>query len=207
MSAPSRSGGAREPRARTTRARRPGGAAGPRIAPEVFAGEVLRPSELAGRAFTGRRVAVLAPGREAAWILPEVARTAASVKVFQEGPDWLLPLPLPLPRVAVPVAGRLHLRLAVRDPWLRRRLTPDPRFNHHRARVDGRYYAALQQPHCTLFTWPIFAVVPEGVRTAEGIEHRVDVLVVGEESTLAPLLFPDPSATARAAGSREDLPA
>ncbi|AIY19357.1 FAD-dependent oxidoreductase [Pimelobacter simplex] len=147
-----------------------------------FRGEVLCGTAWRGRAFTGRSVAVIAPGREAAVIVPEVVRTARQVKVFQEEPDWLLPLPLPLPRVLARPAARLSLRLQVRDPWTRRRLTPDARFNRHRPRVDGRYYAALQEPHCTLISWPVYALVPGGVRSAEGIEHHVDCIILGESA-------------------------
>lgn len=144
-----------------------------------YDGELLRGSEWRGRAFTGLSVAVIAPGREAAVIVPELVRTARSVKVFQEEPDWLLPLPLPLPRALAVPAARLSLRLRVRDPWTRRRLTPDARFNRHRPRVDGRYYAALQEPHCTLISWPVYALVPGGIRSAEGIEHHVDCIILG----------------------------
>lgn len=145
-----------------------------------YAGELIRGDAWRGRAFTGLAVAVIAPGREAAVIVPELVRTARAVKVFQEQPDWLLPLPLPLPGLLARPAARIGLRLAVRDPWTRRRLTPDARFNRHRPRVDGRYYAALQEPHCTLISWPVYALVPGGVRSAEGIEHRVDCIVLGE---------------------------
>ena len=144
-----------------------------------YDGELLRGAQWRGRDFTGRSVAVIAPGREAAVIVPEVVRTARAVKVFQEEPDWLLPLPLPLPRALAVPAARLNLRLRVRDPWTRRRLTPDARFNRRRPRVDGRYYAALQEPHCTLVSWPVYALVPGGIRSAEGIEHHVDCIILG----------------------------
>ncbi|KRB78400.1 FAD-dependent oxidoreductase [Nocardioides sp. Root190] len=152
---------------------------------EEYAGLLLRADEWRGRAFTGMSVAVLAPGREAAVIVPEVARTAREVKVFQEEPDWLVPWPVPLPGPLRRPAARLHLRLAVKDPWIRRRLTPDGRFNTRRPRVDGRYYAALQQDGCTLISWPIYAFVPEGVRSAEGIEHHVDCVILGAASVHA----------------------
>ncbi|HVK29004.1 MAG TPA: hypothetical protein VM575_11730 [Nocardioides sp.] len=144
-----------------------------------YDGELIRGEEWRGRAFTGRSVAVIAPGREAAIVVPEIVRTARTVKVFQEEPDWLLPLPLPLPRALAVPAARLSLRLRVREPWTRRRLTPDARFNRNRPLVDGRYYAALQEPHCTLITWPVYALVPGGIRSAEGIEHHVDCIILG----------------------------
>lgn len=144
-----------------------------------FGGDLLRGTQWHGRTFTGLRVAVIAPGREAAVIVPQVIRTARAVKVFQEEPDWLLPLPLPLPRALARPAARLNLRLRVRDPWTRRLLTPDARFNRHRPRIDRRYYAALQEPHCALIPWPVYALVPGGIRSAEGIEHHVDCIILG----------------------------
>lgn len=164
---------------------------------EGFAGELIRGDAWRGRAFTGLRVAVLAPGREAAAIVPEVVRTARAVKVFQEEPDWMVPLPLPLPALLRRPAARLHLRLAVRDPWTRRRLTPDARFNTRRPWIDGRYYAALQQDGCTLLSWPVYALVRDGVRSAEGVEHHVDCIILGASSVWSQAPTP----------SRKDVPA
>lgn len=164
---------------------------------EDFAGELIHGDAWRGRAFTGLRVAVIAPGREAAVIVPEVVRTARAVKVFQEEPDWLVPLPLPLPALLRRPAARLHLRLAVSDPWTRRRLTPDARFNTRRPRIDGRYYAALQQDGCTLLSWPVYALVRDGVRSAEGVEHHVDCIILGASSVWSEAPAP----------SRKDVPA
>jgi hypothetical protein len=144
-----------------------------------YRGLLLRDGQWRGRAFTGQRVGVIAPGHEAAVIVPEVVRTARSVKVFQTEPDWLVAVPVPLPRVLHKPAARLHLRLAVADPWLRRRLTPHGRFHTREPRVDRRYYRALQQDNCQLISWPIYALGTGGVRSAEGIEHHVDCIILG----------------------------
>ena len=139
------------------------------VEPDAFEGPVLRGKSWRDASYDDLRVAVLAPGHQAAGIVPEIARTARSVKVFQEGPDWLVPLPVPLPRALVRPMARVHLRLAVHDRWLRRRLTPDARFNQRRPWVDRRYYAALEQPHCTLISWPVYAIVPAvAPRTCHG---------------------------------------
>lgn len=150
-----------------------------------FTGEVLRGTEWFGHDFTGQRVAVVAAGREAAQITPEVAATALSVKVFQEEPDWVLPLPVPGGRAVGVAVARAFLRLQVKDPWLRRLLTPDRRFGSRRLAPGLNYYDALQRPNCKLITWPVYAFAPEGVRTAEGVEHRVDVVVLGNSSIFA----------------------
>lgn len=157
-----------------------------------FAGEVLYGDAWRGHDFRGKRVAVLATGRDAARVVPRVAQTAASVKVFLEDADWVVPaLPRPLAGLmrvgaAVPVVGsrarrsvaRIHLRLAVKDPWTRRLLTPDDRFGAHATSASSGYYPTLQGERCKLIRWPVYALTEQGVRTAEGIEHRVDCLVI-----------------------------
>jgi cation diffusion facilitator CzcD-associated flavoprotein CzcO len=134
--------------------------------------KVLLAHECRHHDFQGQSVGVLLPADLAARVVPTVVETARSVKVFQEEPVWVVPVPLPLRRLA-----RLHLRLGVKDPWTRRLLTPG-RFGRHDMVVSSAYYDALQQQNCKLVAWPVYAIVDEGVRTAEGIEHRVDVLVV-----------------------------
>jgi cation diffusion facilitator CzcD-associated flavoprotein CzcO len=164
-----------------------------------FAGQVLYGDEWRGQDFRGRRVAVLATGRDAARVLPGVARSASSVKVFLEDADWVLPaLPKPVGGLLragtrLPVVGsrarramaRAHLRLSVKDPWMRRQLTPDDRFGDHAATSSRGFYRALQGEHCKLIRWPVYAVTEHGVRSVEGIEHRVDVIVVPAPGRLA----------------------
>ena len=124
--------------------------------------------------FTEERVGVIADGDEAARIVPWALRSATSVKVFQREPTWVSPLRVPLVRG---VAARVHLRLSVKDPWTRRLLTPG-RFGSRDVTLSRRYYRAIQRPNCSLVSWPVYALTDDGVRTAEGIEHRVDSLVI-----------------------------
>lgn len=133
---------------------------------KVLAGDDWRSCDL-----TGLSIGVLLPADQAARIVPEIATQARAVKVFQGSPVWVVPMGVRVTRLA-----RLHLRLSVRDAWTRRLLTPG-RFGSRDVVVSPSYYRALQQSHCKLVTWPVYAVVADGVRTAEGIEHRVDVLI------------------------------
>ena len=137
-----------------------------------FGGELIVDGAWRDRDFAGLRVGVIAPGAEAARIVPRVLRSAAVVKVFQEAP-------------ALGYLQRVRLRLSVPDPWMRRQLTPDRFYGSRRATISGDYYRALKAPNCTLVTWPVYAIVPGGVRTAEGIEHGCDCVVVGETSAFA----------------------
>lgn len=82
----------------------------------------------------------------------------------------------PLTRVVEGVS-KLHLRAQVRDPWLRRQLTPEFRAGCKRLLMTSRYYPALQADNCTLVTWPIARISEKGIRTVEGIEHQFDAIV------------------------------
>jgi hypothetical protein len=42
--------------------------------------------------------------------------------------------------------------------------------------TSNRYYAALRRDDVDLVTWPIAGVVAAGIRTADGLEHHVDVI-------------------------------
>ncbi|MEH3154274.1 MAG: NAD(P)/FAD-dependent oxidoreductase [Gordonia paraffinivorans] len=77
----------------------------------------------------------------------------------------------------VEAVSKLNMRLQVRDPWLRRQLTPDFRAGCKRLLMTSKYYPALQASNCKLITWPIARICERGVRTVEGIEHRFDCLV------------------------------
>jgi cation diffusion facilitator CzcD-associated flavoprotein CzcO len=78
---------------------------------------------------------------------------------------------------AMQTLARAHLRLTVKDSWLRRQLTPEFRIGCKRVLLTSDYYPALQHDNCKLITWPIYAISPGGIRTAEGIEHEVDCIV------------------------------
>ena len=65
----------------------------------------------------------------------------------------------------------------MKDPWLRRQLTPDFRAGCKRMLMSSDYYPALQQDNCKLITWPIATISPRGLRTSDGIEHDVDAIV------------------------------
>lgn len=82
----------------------------------------------------------------------------------------------PLTRLAERLS-RTHLRRQVKDPWLRRQLTPDFRIGCKRVLISNDYYPALQEDNCKLITWPIATLSPQGIRTVEGVEHQFDCIV------------------------------
>lgn len=66
---------------------------------------------------------------------------------------------------------------AVKDPELRRKLTPSYAPGCKRLVYSSTYYEAIQRPNVALVTERIESIVPEGVRTADGAFHPLDVLV------------------------------
>lgn len=146
-----------------------------------FQGTLLGGTDWFARDYADQRVAILATGEEAASILPEVLRSASHVTVFEEQPSWIAPIAVPF-RPLGRAASKLYLRIAVRDAWTRRQLTPHRRFDSGRVTVSPSYYSALQNPRTRLVHWPAYAIVEQGVRTADGVEHRVDVVIIGASS-------------------------
>lgn len=75
-------------------------------------------------------------------------------------------------------AARANLEDSVTDPGLREKLRPDYRAGCKRLIISANFYQAIQRPNAHLITEPIERVEPEGVRTADGVLHRLDVLVL-----------------------------
>ena len=74
-------------------------------------------------------------------------------------------------------AGSLHRRRQLHDLWIRRQLTPRP--DDDRAAVHSdEYYRAIDSGSCLFVSWPIARITALGVRTCDGLEHRVDAIVV-----------------------------
>jgi len=140
--------------------------------------KVLRPDEWRSADLGGRSVAIVASAADVGKVLPSIVGLAASVRIFQSSPDWIAPTRLPLPSRLRRAAARLHLRATVADPWVRRQLTP--RHGSGRVAVRPGFYAALEDPTCKLYTWPVYAVTEHGLRSAEGVEHRVDIVILGK---------------------------
>ncbi len=82
-----------------------------------------------------------------------------------------------LPRLPE-VACRAYLRSQVKDRDLRRRLTPGYGFGCKRPGMSNDYYRAFTKPVTELVTDPIDRVTRTGIRTRDGRERQIDVLVL-----------------------------
>lgn len=111
--------------------------------------------------------------------LPVLQRTvrnsifAASEAIF--GP--LVILDSPASRLLERLS-RAYLERQVKDPELRRKLTPNFRIGCKRVLLSSDYYPALVQKNVDVISDPVVRVSAKGVVTADGTEHEVDVLVL-----------------------------
>jgi cation diffusion facilitator CzcD-associated flavoprotein CzcO len=85
------------------------------------------------------------------------------------------------PRVGrvVGLLASQHLRRQVRDPVLRKKLTPDFAVGCKRILVSDDWYPALTQPNVELIASAAERITPSGVVGADGIERPADVLICG----------------------------
>lgn len=129
--------------------------------------------------------------RTPAWILPRrTFRTAVAVsrrstlvrRLFRTATYWggeALGIGLSRPRLLERTQARAlaHLRKQVPDAALRDALTPGYRIGCKRILRSNDFYPTLARPNTTLVTDPITAIHPDGIETADGTRHDVDVIV------------------------------
>ncbi len=73
-----------------------------------------------------------------------------------------------------------YTKSQIRDPALLKAAIPDyPMGGKRSVRDNGVWLAALQRPNVHLVTDAIKEITPDGVVTADGKEHKVDVLIYG----------------------------
>lgn len=74
--------------------------------------------------------------------------------------------------------GRSFLRREVHDPVIRNKLTPRYAVGCKRPGFHNSYLATYNRENVSLVTEAIERITPSGVRTADGQEHEVDVLIL-----------------------------
>lgn len=75
-------------------------------------------------------------------------------------------------------AGRAWLARQVRDPETRVKLTPNYGVGCKRPSFHNSYLSTFNRDDVALVTEPISEITPTGVRTADGVLHEIDVLVL-----------------------------
>ena len=85
---------------------------------------------------------------------------------------------------------RKNLEDNVPNPVLRAKLTPDYQATCKRLIFCSDYYPALCRPNAYLITEGIAVVEPQGIRTADGKLHELDVLVLATGFDAAAFILP-----------------
>ncbi len=148
----------------------------------------------------GQRVGLVGLDNAVLRSLPAIAKSAELVRFFQLTPRWILPQSY---RRAVVVAdrmghlvpdtvrggmtgatawaGRRHLSRAGGTPWFRWQLAPKPGAPARAPLFSDTFYQTMLLPNCSLVGWPIARFSPIGLRTSDGLEHRLDVIIMSAE--------------------------
>jgi cation diffusion facilitator CzcD-associated flavoprotein CzcO len=167
----------------------------------------------------GKRVGIIGTGASAVQVIPEVAKVAEHLTVFQRTPIWCLPKPdrsldnaaarsisklpggqrllrlasqvfvevtfpwalhfhrfLPLSQIGERRA-RQFLRAQVEDPEIRDKLTPRYALGCKRPGFHNSYLATYNRENVHLETEPIETITAHALRTADGTDHELDVLI------------------------------
>ncbi len=74
--------------------------------------------------------------------------------------------------------GRWQINRAIKDPELRRKVTPTDEIGCKRIMLTDDWYPTLTRPNVELITDRIAEITPRGVRAEDGTERPVDVLVL-----------------------------
>jgi len=80
-------------------------------------------------------------------------------------------------RKLIQTAVRLNLKYSVKDPELRKKLTPDFEPLCKRMIISDNYYQSLQKANVYLETSPITQIEENGIRCADGSFHELDIIV------------------------------
>jgi cation diffusion facilitator CzcD-associated flavoprotein CzcO len=87
--------------------------------------------------------------------------------------------------------ARSHLERQVRDPELRRLLTPDYTIGCKRIVPSNQWYPALQKPNVTLVPHALREIRENSVIDTDGVEHEVDTIIFATGFHVADVPFAD----------------
>ena len=74
--------------------------------------------------------------------------------------------------------SRLHLKHCMKDPELRKKLTPDFQFGCKRVLISDDYWPTFSRDNVELVTDGIAQITEEGIETVDGRLHPADVIVL-----------------------------
>jgi cation diffusion facilitator CzcD-associated flavoprotein CzcO len=86
--------------------------------------------------------------------------------------------------------SKARMRLQVKDPELRAKLTPDYRMGCKRIIVTDDFHPALTKPNVSVVTDRITEIRPSSIVTADGSEYEIDTLILGTGFQVMPVADP-----------------
>jgi len=86
--------------------------------------------------------------------------------------------------------SKVLMRVQVKDPALRRKLTPDFPVGCKRTLLSNDWLRALARPNVEVVTEAIAEITADGVKTADGALHDVDAIVYGTGFAASQFLAP-----------------
>ncbi|NKF24268.1 flavin-containing monooxygenase [Solimonas marina] len=81
-------------------------------------------------------------------------------------------------------AAKGHIKRQVKDPELRRKLTPNYTIGCKRVLISNDYYPSLTQPHVDVVTDDVTEIRGNAVITADGRAREVDAIILGTGFTV-----------------------
>ncbi len=134
--------------------------------------------------------------RSAAWVFPRIAhKIPESRQALYRRHPWLMRLNRWRLWLRLDILGMLSLRRdsrmnrrsarlslgylerKVKDPELRKKLTPDYEVGCKRRCISDDYFSTFNQPHVELITDAISSVDKDGIRDETGQHHSLDVII------------------------------
>ena len=134
--------------------------------------------------------------RTAPWVIPRLDRTYGALertairyvpglqRLYRTGVYLAKEATVPAftlwPWISAPAQKQAlnNIRKGIKDPELRKKVTPGFAFGCKRVLISNDYYPALAADHVDLVTDPIAKVTGSSIVTADGTERDIDVLVV-----------------------------
>jgi cation diffusion facilitator CzcD-associated flavoprotein CzcO len=126
------------------------------------------------------------PDRAMTWAEKNIfKRFPAAQRAFRDGIYWMLEsrvLAFVINPRLMAIAKRdamKHIRSQIKDPVLRKKVTPDYTIGCKRILMSDEYYPALAAPNADVVTTGIEEVRAHSLVTSDGVEHPVDAIIFG----------------------------
>jgi len=115
------------------------------------------------------------------WAMRHVPGLMRLARWLEWGPLDALILTLRHPRLArlAHVVGHAHIRSAIPDRELRRKVTPSYTIGCKRVAISNTYYRALAKPNVDLVASAVAEVRESSLVAADGTEHPADTIIFG----------------------------